>query len=173
MIFDEGTLRKITQLTLVAHQVRSGWMKGERRSVKRGTSIEFADYRNYTPGDDLRRLDWNVFARLDKPYLKLFEEEEDLVVHILLDASLSMDFGEGDQNKFQFSVRLAAALGAIALANSDWLAISSIRSRASERESGTTASHYGPTRGQFNTLSMLQFMESQKPSGQTDLNQSL
>ena len=173
MIFDEGTLRKITQLTLVAHQVRSGWMKGERRSVKRGTSIEFADYRNYTPGDDLRRLDWNVFARLDKPYLKLFEEEEDLVVHVLLDVSQSMDFGDGEQNKFLFSVRLAAALGAIALANSDWLTITSIRQTEGPRQAGDAVSHFGPTRGQFNTLSMLQFMESQKPSGKTDLSQSL
>ena len=64
MIFDESTLRKLTRLTLVATQVRAGMMKGDRRSVKRGSSIEFADYRDYTPGDDLRRLDWNVYARL-------------------------------------------------------------------------------------------------------------
>ena len=169
MIFDEATLRKITQLTLIARQVRSGWLKGERRSVKRGNSIEFADYRNYTPGDDLRRLDWNVFARLDRPFLKLFEEEEDLVVHILLDVSQSMDFGSGEQNKFYYAVRLAAALGAIALSNSDWLTVTSIR----KLESGGAAAQFGPTRGQFNTLSMLQFMESQKPVGKTDLGQSL
>ncbi len=87
MIFDETTLRKLTRLTLVASRVRAGVLKGERRSTKRGSSLEFADYRNYTPGDDLRRLDWNVYARLDRPFLKLFEEEEDLAVYALVDAS--------------------------------------------------------------------------------------
>ena len=173
MLFDEGTLRKITQLTLVAHQVRSGWLKGERRSVKRGNSVEFADYRNYTAGDDLRRLDWNIYARLDKPYLKLFQEEEDLVVHILLDVSLSMDFGEGEQNKFHYGVKLAAALGAIAISNSDWLTITTIRKSDSEKAGASSPAQFGPTRGQFNTLSMLKFMEGQKPVGQTDLSQSL
>src|SRR6187401_657312 len=89
-LFDETTLRKLEQLTLMAHKIRAGVMKGERRSVKRGTSIEFADYRDYTRGDDLRQLDWNVYARLEKPFIKLLEEEEDLAVHILLDASESM-----------------------------------------------------------------------------------
>ena len=77
-IFDEATLRKLEQLTLTADKVRIGQMKGDRRSKKRGTSIEFADYRNYTKGDDLRRLDWNVYARLERPFIKLLEEEEDL-----------------------------------------------------------------------------------------------
>src|SRR5258707_14747737 len=80
-LFDEKTLRKLDRLTLVASRVRSGVMKGERRSNKRGTSIEFADYRNYAQGDDLRRVDWNIFARLDRPFIKLLEEEEDLAVH--------------------------------------------------------------------------------------------
>jgi len=72
---------------LVAKKVRAGAMKGDRRSIKRGTSVEFADYRNYVPGDDLRQLDWNIYARLERPYIKLLEDEEDLAVHIILDAS--------------------------------------------------------------------------------------
>jgi len=91
VIFDEKTLRKLDRLALAASQVRAGQIKGERRSLKRGTSIEFADYRDYTRGDDLRRVDWNVYARLERPYIKLLEEEEDLAVHVLLDASRSMD----------------------------------------------------------------------------------
>src|ERR1041384_3882709 len=114
-LFDEKTLRKLERLTLVANRVRAGVMKGERRSSKRGTSIEFADYRNYTRGDDLRRVDWNVFARLERPFIKLFEEEEDLAVHVLLDASRSMDYGTETQHKFSYAQRLAAALGHIAL----------------------------------------------------------
>src|SRR5215467_9061903 len=109
MLFDESTLRKLNQLTLVASRVRSGAMKGERRSARRGSSVEFADYRNYAPGDDLRRLDWNIYARLERPFIKLLEEEEDLAVHLLLDTSASMDWpkeGERDQNKLLFAKRI-------------------------------------------------------------------
>lgn len=166
MLFDETTLRKLTRLTLVATQIRAGLMKGERRSSKRGTSLEFADYRNYTPGDDLRRLDWNVYARLDRPFMKLFEEEEDLAVHILVDASQSMDWGEADRNKFSFALRLAAALGAIALANGD-------RLTASALHAGTARPQFGPVRGQPSTLRMLQFFESQTAGGVTELNRAL
>src|SRR5215813_8564991 len=105
-LFDEKTRRKLEQLMLSASRVRAGAIKGERRSTKRGTSIEFADYRNYTPGDDLRRLDWNIYARLERPFIKLLEEEEDLAVHILLDISASMDWpqdGDRNQNKFLFA----------------------------------------------------------------------
>src|SRR5215211_8879203 len=95
-LFDEKTRRKLEQLMLAASRVRSGAIKGERRSVKRGTSVEFADYRNYAPGDDLRRLDWNAYARLERLFLKLFQEEEDLTVHVLVDASRSMDWGDAE-----------------------------------------------------------------------------
>src|SRR5574342_1370124 len=93
-LFDDKTLRKLDRLALVASQVRAGQSKGERRSTKRGTSIEFADYRDYTRGDDLRQLDWNVYARLERPFIKLLEEEEDLSVHVLLDSSESMNWPE-------------------------------------------------------------------------------
>src|SRR5258708_33635346 len=122
-LFDEKTLRKLDRLTLVASRVRSGVMKGERRSNKRGTSIEFADYRNYVQGDDLRRVDWNIFARLERPFIKLLEEEEDLAVHLLIDASASMDWPENsmDENKFNFARRVLAGLGYNSLANGDQL----------------------------------------------------
>ncbi len=166
MIFDEGTLRKLTRLTLVANQVRAGMMKGDRRSSKRGTSIEFADYRDYTPGDDLRRLDWNAYARLDRPYIKLFEEEEDLAVHILLDCSESMDWGEGTTNKFIYASRIAAALGAIALSSGDQLTFACLRA-------GGLNLSFGPKRGQASLLNFFQFIERQKSVGETDLNRSL
>src|SRR5512138_2762198 len=144
MIFDEATLRKLNRLALVARQVRAGQMKGERRSIKRGTSLEFADYRNYAPGDDLRRLDWKVYDRLDRPFLKLFEEEEDLAVHVLLDGSASMDWGEGEQNKFRFAVKLAASMGVMALATGDTLTVRLLKQNGL---SGTPL-QYGPSRGQ-------------------------
>src|SRR5258708_15089021 len=128
-LFDEKTLRKLERLTMVASHVRSGVMKGERRSNKRGTSIEFADYRNYTRGDDLRRVDWNVFARLDRPFIKLLEEEEDLAVHLLIDGSASMDWpigSDGEHNKFTFSRRVLAGLGKISLGSGPQPPLSSI-----------------------------------------------
>ncbi|MCK4316649.1 MAG: DUF58 domain-containing protein, partial [Anaerolineae bacterium] len=89
-LFDLLLLHKLERLSLVARHVRAGQAAGERRSTKRGTSVEFADYRDYTRGDDLRRVDWNIYARLERPFVKLFEEEEDLAVHLLLDGSGSM-----------------------------------------------------------------------------------
>jgi uncharacterized protein (DUF58 family) len=166
MIFDELTLRKLTRLTLASSRVRAGMVKGERRSTRRGASVEFADYRNYTPGDDLRRLDWNVYARLDRPFLRLFEEEEDLAAHILVDATQSMDWGEGDRHKFSYAIRLAAALGAIALASGDQI-------RAAAIAGGKIGQTFGPARGQAQTLRLFTFFESQRPGGLTDLNRGL
>ena len=92
-VFDEAFLRQLERLMLVTRKSVHGGMKGVRRSIKRGQSVEFTDYRNYSLGDDLRALDWNLYARLEKLFVKLFIEEEDVNVHILLDASASMDGG--------------------------------------------------------------------------------
>jgi len=166
MLFDETTLRKLNQLTLVASRVRAGMIKGERRSTKRGTSIEFADYRNYTPGDDLRRLDWNVYARLERPFIKLLEEEEDLAVHILIDLSGSMDWGEGDKNKLRYTLYLAAALGSIALNSGDRLTVAVL-------QSGRTSSQFGPSRSPQNLVHYLGFLEKLEANGQTNLGGSI
>jgi len=123
MLFDETSLRKLQQLTLVTSRVRAGALRGERRSLKRGAGLEFADFRDYVPGDDLRRVDWNVYARLDRPYVKLREEEEDLAVHILVDASQSMDWGEGAQHKFNYALQLAAGVGSIGLSTGDRISV--------------------------------------------------
>jgi len=166
LIFDETTLRKLNQLTLVASRVRSGAIRGERRSSGRGSSVEFADYRNYVPGDDLRRLDWNIYARLDRPFIKLLEEEEDLAVHILLDGSQSMGWGEGEHHKFHYARRLSAGLGAIALASGDVVSIGLL-------QGGQLAGEYGPTRGQASLPRLFSFLEALEPNGQTNLNGAL
>src|SRR6476619_6339088 len=93
-LFDADFMRKLERLSLVSRKLKSGRLKGERRSPKRGQSVEFADYRTYTHGDDLRRVDWNAYARMERLFIKLFQEEEDLTVHLLLDASKSMDWGD-------------------------------------------------------------------------------
>src|SRR2546428_13634887 len=92
-VFDEGFLRQLERLLLLMRAPVRGGLKGGRRSVKRGQSVEFADYRDYTLGDDLRLLDWNVLARLEKLFIKLYVEEEDVTIHFLLDTSASMAGG--------------------------------------------------------------------------------
>ncbi|MDT8307456.1 MAG: DUF58 domain-containing protein [Anaerolineae bacterium] len=164
-IFDESALRKLEQLTLVADRVRVGVMKGERRSRKRGTSIEFADYRDYTRGDDLRRLDWNVYARLERPFIKLLEEEEDLAVHLLVDQSASMDWPDTPaENKLRYALLLAGALGHIALTTGDQVSVT-LLGRARQR--------WGPFRGRHNSLRLLQFLDSARAAGETNLNAAL
>jgi uncharacterized protein (DUF58 family) len=114
--FDADFMRKLERLTIVARRIFPGQLKGEKRSPKHGSSVEFADFRTYAPGDDFRYVDWNVYARLDKLFLKMFREEEDLHVYLLLDVSSSMRFGH-PQTKLEASRRVAAALGYIALAS--------------------------------------------------------
>jgi uncharacterized protein (DUF58 family) len=158
MLFDEPTLRKLHQLRLVAHQVRVGLLKGERRSTRRGSSIEFSDYRNYVAGDDLRRLDWNVYARTERPFVKLMEEEEDLTVHVLIDSSRSMAWPTmpgKDQNKLRFARRLAAALGAIALGTGDRFNLAII-------QNGRISARIGPLRGGASLPRLLGFLEENR-----------
>lgn len=106
-------MTKLERLDVVTRKIFMGRMKGERRSKRKGQSVEFADYRNYVVGDDLRHLDWNIYGRLEKLFIKLFFEEEDLHVNILLDASKSMEFGNPD--KCLYTRRVAAAIAYIGL----------------------------------------------------------
>ncbi len=161
-LFDEKTRRKLEQLMLAASRVRAGAIKGERRSVKRGTSIEFADYRNYAPGDDLRRLDWNIYARLGRPLTRLYEDEEDLAVHILVDNSASMNWGDGEANKFDFARRLVAGLGYISLTTNDRLMIGTLG-----------GDKFGPARGRAYGVALLSYMVKLKAAGRIDLNAAL
>src|ERR671915_1184225 len=87
-------MAQLERLELVTRKVFKGRMKGERRSKRKGQSVEFADFRNYVPGDDLRFIDWNLYARMDRLFLKLFLEEEDLALYVLLDVSKSCDYGD-------------------------------------------------------------------------------
>jgi uncharacterized protein (DUF58 family) len=137
-VFDEGFLRQLERLGVLMKQPARGGLKGGRRSVKRGQSVEFADYRDYTLGDDLRQLDWNVYARLERLFVKLFVEEEDVTVTFLLDASPSMAFGRPE--KLLFAKRAVAALGYIALAGEDRVVLTSLTGRTARRQSGLRGS---------------------------------
>src|SRR5258708_17766459 len=114
-------LRRLEQFQLLARRRAKSSAKGERRSRARGQSVEFADHRNYTIGDDFRYLDWNLFGRLEKLFLKLYEEERELPVTIFLDASQSMAFGE--PRKFDFARQIAAAVGYVALCGFDRVSV--------------------------------------------------
>lgn len=120
-ILDPAFMRKLDQLSLISRKIFSGKMRGERLTKRRGESVEFADYRNYVSGDDLRFLDWNIYARLGQLFLKLFLQEEDLHVSVMLDISKSMDWGQ--PNKAMFAKRIAAAIAYIGLSNYDRISI--------------------------------------------------
>jgi len=159
-VFDEGFLRQLERLGVLMRQPARGGLKGGRRSVKRGQSVEFADYRDYTPGDDLRQLDWNVYARLEKLLVKLFVEEEDVTVTFLLDASPSMAFGRPE--KLLFAKRAAAALGYIALSGEDRVVLAAL--------TGRTARRYNGLRGSGRVFRLLANLSGVQPAeGPTDL----
>lgn len=120
-LFDAAFLKKLELLTLSARRAMAGQTRGEQRSTRHGSSVEFADYRQYTPGDDYRRIDWNAYARFDNVFLKLFREEEDLNLHVMVDASASMDFGL--PSKFNYARKVAGALAYIALHNTDRVSV--------------------------------------------------
>jgi len=123
-LLSPALVARLERLELVSRKIFRGRLKGERRSRRKGQSVEFADFRDYVPGDDLRFLDWNLYARLDKLFLKLFLEEEDLHFYALIDASVSMDFG--DPAKLYFAKQLAAALGFIGLVRADRVKIEAL-----------------------------------------------
>jgi uncharacterized protein (DUF58 family) len=131
-VFDEGFLRQLERLLLIMKRPVRGGLKGGRRSVKRGQSVEFADFRDYSLGDDLRQLDWNVLARLEKLFIKLYVEEEDVTISFLIDASASM--AAGDPPKLLFAKRAAAALGYIGLASEDRVAVTALAARSGRRQ---------------------------------------
>jgi len=159
-VFDEAFLRQLERLMLVTRKAVRGGMKGVRRSAKRGVSVEFADYRNYTIGDDLRTLDWNIYARLEKLFVKLFIEEEDVTVHILLDASGSMGLGAPD--KLLFGKRAAAALAYVGLASYDRISIAVLQGRVARR--------YPAVRGTGRIFQVLADLSSVRAAaGPTDL----
>ena len=156
-------LNRLEQLELVSRKVFLGQMRGERRSPRQGIRVEFSDYRNYVTGDDLRFIDWNIYGRLDRLFLKLFLEEEDLHVYLLLDTSQSMAFGAPE--KLHYAKQIAAALGYIGLTRSDRVIIESV--------AGDSSLKMPPLRGKQQGLQMLEFLELLQTGGGTSLAQSL
>ncbi len=163
-LFDATFLRKLEMLSLSAKRAFRGQMRGEQRSTRTGASVEFADYRQYNPGDDFRRIDWNAYARLDNLLLKLFREEEDLHLYLLVDGSASMNFGA--PNKFDYVRRVAGALAYVALANSDRVSVYLL---GGEEGAPPVRDSLGPRRGRSAVFEVFDFLRAAQPGGRTDL----
>lgn len=156
-------MAQLARLELVSRKIFRGRLKGERRSTRKGQSVEFADFRSYVPGDDLRFIDWNTYARLDRLFLKMFFEEEDLHFYALIDASSSMGFGS--PTKLQYATQLAAALGFIGLVRSDRVRIETI---------GQPAGQPGPVfRGRASAWRMMNHLQGIEPEPAASLSEGI
>ena len=155
-------MRRLERLELVSRKIFSGRVKGERRGKRKGQSVEFADFRNYAPGDDLRFIDWNLYARLDKLFLKLFMEEEDLHFHVVLDTSASMDFGS--PTKLDYAKQLAAALCFVGLVRADRVRVETLSPDV--RPSPVL-------RGRRSAWRLFEYLRAVQPGGETSLGEGI
>jgi uncharacterized protein (DUF58 family) len=161
-------LRRLEQFQLLARRRAKSAARGERRSRARGHSVEFADYRPYVAGDDLRYLDWNLYGRLERLFLKLYEEERELPVLILLDASESMSFGE--PAKFNYARQVAAATGYVALCGFDRVSVAVFPEHAEE---AVARRGLRMVRGRKSALQFFDLLAQLAPGGAADLNGAL
>jgi uncharacterized protein (DUF58 family) len=159
--FDERFLRKLEYLSVVTKRafLSLGQVRAERRTRRVGAGIEFADHRDYAAGDDLRTIDWNLYGRMQRLLVRLFEEDEDLSIDVLFDASASM--GLGTPPKLDLAMQVGAALAYVGLANLDRVAITPVREGLGEG--------LPPARGKARILPMLQFLDGVTAGGRTSL----
>ncbi len=163
VLFDQAFLRKLERLELVARKIFRGLLRGERTTARRGRGLEFSDFRHYWPGDDFRHIDWNIYSRLDQLFLKLHASEEDLTLHLVVDASASMGFGEPP--KFDHARRLAAALACIALNNLDRVGVSVFADGLS--------ANFPPTKSRHHLARLLAFLGDLPCAGVTRFGAAL
>jgi len=156
-------IAQLERFALLSRRAFRGRVKGERKSPRKGISVEFSDYRQYGAGDDVRYVDWNIYGRLDRLYLKLFVDEEDLCLHLLVDASASMDYGA--PTKLDYAARLAVALGFVGLVNLERVGVSVLREGLGEG--------WSPARGRGQILPLIDFLRRVRPSGRTALSDGL
>jgi uncharacterized protein (DUF58 family) len=163
VLFDDDFQRKLEMLAIVSRRVFSGRMRAERRSKKKGSGVEFADHRDYVPGDDFRYVDWNVFQRFGRLLVRLYEEEEDLGIYFLIDCSKSMTFGGA--KKFDQARRMCAALAYVGLANLDRVTIVALNDQV--------VSRMPTTRGKGRIFKVFEFLAGLETGGLTDLGDAL
>jgi uncharacterized protein (DUF58 family) len=164
-ILEPTFLAQLDRLSIVNRRLRAGQIQGERRSPNRGGSVEFADFRTYAPGDDFRQIDWNAYARLERLFVKLFVAEEDLTIHVLLDASRSMAWG--DPEKWAYGRRLAAALGYVVLVGLDRVAGVALKGNG-PRANGGNGTLFRPHRGKRQALAWFDWLAGLQAGGPLD-----
>jgi uncharacterized protein (DUF58 family) len=162
-LFGQEFLGRLDTLSLMSRRAKGGVRRGERRSKKRGSGVEFADHRAYVPGDDIRFLDVGVYQRFGKLLLRLFEEEEDLSLYLLMDTSASMAMNES--KKLNQAARVAAALAYVGLSGLDRVSVVALGDEIKSR--------LPPTRGKRRVFRVLRFLSELQASGSTDLRQAL
>jgi uncharacterized protein (DUF58 family) len=162
-LLEKDFLRKLEYLYLVAKEGFQGLLTAARLSKSFGSGLEFAEHREYIPGDDFRHIDWNVYLRIGKPMLKLYQKEEELFVYILVDASKSMD--RGTPSKLDFAKKIAASLAYVGLANDDRVTVGSFTSQLGD---STNAAQ-----GKGRLFDTLRFLGEMKGEGQTDMARAL
>src|ERR1051325_2548041 len=155
-IFDDEFLKKLEYLNIISKRLFAGQLRAERRSRKRGSGLEFADYRSYVAGDDFRHLDWKAYLRLNRLILRLFEEEQDLPIYMFVDSSQSMDFGT--PSKLDYARRVAAALCYVGLANLDRVHVVCF--------AGNIASELSSQRGKQQIFNVFRFLTDIAPAGE-------
>ena len=177
-------LRKLERLAISTERAPTARLQGERRSVRRGSSLEFADYREYTAGDDLRYVDWKAYARLERLFVKLFVAEEDMGIHLLLDASESMNFAGTDAaavtpaatvtaaNKFQFARKAVAALGYVGLMRYDRVGVTGF-AQGGSLDHAMSGRRTPTLRGRRSTAELFHYLQSLRPGGRTDFSTAL
>ncbi len=175
--FDQSFLKQLEYLHVVAKKVFAGKSRADRRSIGRGSGIEFADHRDYAPGDDLRYVDWSVYGRMDRLLLRLFEQEEDLHIYLLIDRSASMRIGhhpdqpllrrsaDGRIAKLGYAAQIAAALAYVGLANLDRVALYGLSERLSDA--------LPASRGKGQIFKVFDFLAGLSPDGKTDLRTAI
>ena len=158
-LLDQELMTSLQRLALSAPRVQRGTFAGEHRSRRRGSSPEFADFKSYSPGDDIRRVDWNLYARFDELFVRLSEVTTDLTVHILLDASASMDWRSGPSTptKYRFAQKVAAALAYVALWHFDRIRVTPV-ARGHEPS-------FGPVQGRAQVPGLIAYLEDCLPAG--------
>ena len=161
-LFDDEFLKKLEYLNIISKRLFAGQLRAERRTRRRGTGLEFADYRAYVAGDDFRHLDWKAYLRLNRLILKLFEEEEDLPIYFFVDSSQSMSYGQ--PSKLDYARKVAAALCYIGLANLDRVNVISF--------GDTVKSELPPQRGKGRIFKIFRFLTDVNASGDTDAKAS-
>ena len=165
-LFDDEFQRKLEYLALVSRRVFAGRMRAERRTKKSGSGVEFADHREYQAGDDFRYLDWNVYQRFGRLLVRLYEEEEDLAIYLVLDTSGSMAFGPDPRaTKLAYAKKIVAALAYVGLANLDRVSIVTTSDRVMER--------MPETRGKARIFKAFRFLGSLGAEGPTDLGDAM